>query len=304
MNVRMQRNPFGRNWRSTPAFFAVGFIAASALADIPEDSPVAEALQRAEASVVRIVEISEDRRTFDNTIGALDDIQAQLELDTNKMQFLAYVSGDKTERDQGRRATQDVEAWLIDFSKREDLYQAIQSYAASTPKLYGEQERLLAHTMRDYRRAGMQLTRPQREELTEIEKEISRLSIEFDLNINADETVVPLTRQELSGLPESFFDNENLKRSGDIYLVGMSYPQFLPIMDYCDDETTRKKVWLAYKRRGGQRNVAVIEDIIRLRHQAAELLGYAHPADYEPEPCPRPDRRESDCRSCNDGRKS
>lgn len=283
MNVRMQRNPFGRIWRSIPTFIAVGFVASFALADIPEDSPVAEALQRAEASVLRVVEISEDRRTFGNTIGALDDIQAQLELDTNMLQFRAFVSPDQSEREKGRRATQDVEAWLIDLSKREDLYGAVEAYAASDPKLYGEQQRLLAHTMRDYRRSGMALTSAQRDELTKLEKEISRLSITFEQNISDDETVVPLTRQELSGLPESFFDNEDLKRSGDIYLVGMSYPQFLPIMDYCDDETTRKKVWLAYKRRGGQRNVAVIEEIIRLRHQAAELLGYAHPADYETE---------------------
>ena len=283
MDTRVERDISDRVRRSAVALLAVGLVAASALADIPEDSPVAEALRRAEASVVDIVKISADQRTFDNTIGALDDIQAQLELDTNMVQFLAYVSTDRIEREQGRQATQDVEAWLIDVSKREDLYHAVKAYAGGNPKLYGEQERLLAHTMRDYRRAGMQLTPDKRDELTQIQKEISRLSIAFDQNINDDETMVPLTREELDGLPDSFFDNESLKRSGDIYLVGMSYPQFLPIMDYCDDETTRKKVWLAYKRRGGQRNVAVIEQIIQLRHDAAKLLGYAHPADYETE---------------------
>ena len=273
MNVRMQRRSLSRDiWPTQNLVVVLALFAAPALADVPEDSPAAEALQRAEASVSRIIEISEDRRTFDNTIGALDDIQAQLELDTNQMQFLAFVSPDESKRETGRQATQDIEAWLIEVSKREDLYEAVNAYAATNPTLYGEQERLLAHTMRDYRRSGMGLTTAERDELTKLEKEISRLGITFEQNISEDETVVPLTRQELSGLPESFFDNEDLKRSDDIYLVGMSYPQFLPIMDYCDNETTRKKVWLAYKRRSGQRNVAVIEKIIRLRHQAAELL--------------------------------
>ena len=284
MYVRMQRRSFSRDyWATQLLVIVLALFSAPALADVPEGSPAAEALQRAEASVIRIIGISEDRRTFDNTIGALDDIQAQLELDTNQMQFLAFVSPDEGKRNTGRQATQDIEAWLIEVSKREDLYDAVKAYAATDPTLYGEQERLLAHTMRDYRRSGMELTAAQRDELTKLEKEISRLGITFEQNISEDETVVPLTRQELSGLPESFFDNEDLKRSDDIFLVGMSYPQFLPIMDYCDNETTRKKVWLAYKRRGGQRNVAVIENIIRLRHQAAELLGYAHPADYETE---------------------
>lgn len=283
MDTRMKRDISDRLRRPAIALLALGLVAASTLAEIPEDSPVADALRRAEASVVDIVDVAADQRTFDNTIGAIDDIQARLELDTNMMQFLAFVSTDRTERERGRQATQDIESWLIDLSKREDLYHAVKAYAARSPKLYGEQERLLTHTMRDYRRSGMQLTSDKRDELTGIEKEISRLSIEFDQNINDDETMVPLTRQELSGLPDSFFDNESLKRSGEIYMVGMSYPQFLPIMDYCDNETTRKKVWLAYKRRGGQKNVAVIEQIIQLRHDAAKLLGYAHPADYETE---------------------
>ena len=37
-----------------------------------------------------------------------------------------------------------------------------------------------------------------------------------------------------------------------MYLIGMSYPEFIPIMDYCDNETTREKMWIAYKRRGGE----------------------------------------------------
>ena len=44
---------------------------------IPADSPVAPALRRADATVQRIVAVSDDRRTFDNTIGALDDIASK-----------------------------------------------------------------------------------------------------------------------------------------------------------------------------------------------------------------------------------
>jgi thimet oligopeptidase len=66
-------------------------------------------------------------------------------------------------------------------------------------------------------------------------------------------------------------------------MVGVSYPQFKPIMDYCENEQTRHKMWLAYKRRAGTANVRVIEQILKLRAEAADLLGYDHPADYETE---------------------
>jgi thimet oligopeptidase len=258
-------------------------LASAAQADYPKDSPIADALARAERSVDRIVSISDDRRTFENTVGAIDDLITGLELDANMTMFMPYVSTDAAERDAGEQAEQDYSNWLIDLGKREDLYHAVKAYADTNPQLSGEQKRLLEHELRDFRRAGMALPPDQRDKLKAVQKEITRLAIEFDKNIREDETRVPLTRQELDGMPDSYFDNPNLLRSDDIYLVGMAYPQFIPILAYCDSETTRKKVWLAFKRRGGTGNVRVLEQMLKLRAEAAELLGYAHPADYETE---------------------
>ncbi|MHC4219137.1 MAG: M3 family metallopeptidase, partial [Planctomycetota bacterium] len=258
-------------------------LGSAAWADVPENSPVADGLNRADRAVDRIVGISDDRRTFENTVGAIDDLITQVELDTNMTMFMAYVSTDAAEREAGDMAEEHVTNWMIDLGKREDLYRAVKDFADTNPTLRGEQQRLLEHTLRDFRRAGMDLPSDQRDKLKAVQKEITRLSIEFEKNIREDETRVPLAREELTGLPDSYFDNPGLKRSGDIYLVGMAYPQFIPIQDLCDNETTRKKVWLAYKRRGGTGNVRVLEQILKLRAEAAQLLGYAHPADYETE---------------------
>ena len=259
----------------------VAAIAWSAAGQGASVSPIQDALDRADASVARIVAIPDRKRTFANTVEAMDDLYAQLELDANMTMFLAYVSTDADVREAGVRAEEDFTNWLIDLQKREDLYLAVKAYTATSPRLNGEQNRMLDHTMRDYRRAGMDLAPQPRAKLKEVQKEITRLSIEFEKGIREDATRVLLTREELSGLPAEYFENPNLQRSGNVFLVSMAYPQFIPIQDYCDNETTRKKVWLAYKRRGGTRNVAVIEKILKLRAEAAALLGYAHPADYE-----------------------
>ena len=244
-------------------------------------SPVAPALDRATKTADEIVAVRGGKRTFDNTIGRYDDLIAQLELDTNMLMFMAYVSTDAAQREAGSEAEEEVTKWRIRLNKREDLYRAVKSYADTKPRLAGEQKRLLKHIMRDYRRAGMTLPAKKRAQLLEIQDEITELSIEFETNIREDGSRVPLTRGELGGLPEAYFENPNLKRSGDIYLVGLAYPQFFPIMGYCDNEVTRKKVWLAYKRRGGTKNVRIIEKILKLRAAEARLLGFAHAADYE-----------------------
>ncbi|MCZ6837336.1 MAG: hypothetical protein O7G85_16290, partial [Planctomycetota bacterium] len=197
----------------------------------PDESPISEALRRADYAIQEIVEIPDGQRSFDNTIGAIDDLFARLGQDTDLVAFLAYVSPDASVRETGERAEVDVGNWLVDFSKREDLYNAVMAYAASKPELEGEQQRLLKHLLRDYRRAGMDLTQAQRDELTTIEKEIIRLSLDFERFIREDATRIPLTRDELEGMSDEYL--ATLPRSGELYLMGMSYPEFLPVMDQC-----------------------------------------------------------------------
>jgi thimet oligopeptidase len=52
-------------------------------------------------------------------------------------------------------------------------------------------------------------------------------------------------------------------------------------MDYVEDGGVRQKAWFAYKRRGGQRNVRLLERILALRAEAASTLGYKNTVDYE-----------------------
>lgn len=272
-----------RSVRPSHLLLALAFLLAMAhfvrAEEALETSPVADALARADKAVARIVAIPNDERTFDNTLGALDDMYVHLKLDTEMLRFMAYVSTDAAERQRGERAEQDIQNWAIALSKRQDLYEAVKTLADSQPQLEGEAARLLEHSMRDYRRAGMLLPLEQRETLQKIEQQISELGIEFEKNIRQDETRVPLSADELAGMDNDFLSR--LDASGNLYLVGMDYPTFYPIMNFCQNEATRHKVYVAYKRRGGKRNVEILEQILKLRRQAAQLLGYENAAAFE-----------------------
>jgi len=261
--------------------FGLVSLALSATAQEGGQSPAAEAIAKAERSAAHIVAISDDARTFDNTVGAIDDLLAQLELDANMMMFMAYVSTDAVERERGLQAEQDVTSWLIELGKREDLYNAVKAYAETDPDLESEEARLLEFTLRDYKRAGMELPAEERAKLAEIQKEISRLGIEFEKNIREDETALFFTREELAGTGDEFIDR--LPQTVGLYVVGMDNPTFLRVMDWCENESTRQRVWTAYKRRGGQKNVRILESILTLRAQSSDMLGYDTYADYETE---------------------
>ncbi|MBK8913214.1 MAG: Zn-dependent oligopeptidase [Phycisphaerales bacterium] len=266
---------------------------------VPADSPAREALQRAVAAVDRIVATPDAERTFDNTLGAIDDLFAQLEVDTNMLQFMQYVSTDAAERERSQLAEKHIQEWLIEVSKREDLYRAVRSYADKQPKLEGEQKKLLENTLRDYRRAGMALPPEKREELTRLQKQVVDLAQSFEKRIREDASFVLATEAELRGMDESYV--RGLRRGGDAelpaairekiepadagkFVITMDGPTFFPLMDFCEDEGLRKRAWIVYKRRGGLENVATLEQILKLRAQASQLLGYSSTADFETEP--------------------
>ncbi|MCK4871589.1 MAG: Zn-dependent oligopeptidase [Phycisphaerales bacterium] len=262
------------------AVITVSLIAQSS-AIAQQGSAIDEWLIWGDEQIRKIIDIPDDKRTFENTVLAIDDIQVRVGIETEMLQFMPYVSPDPAEREAGELAIEAWSDWDIRFEKNEAIYYAVRAYADTNPRLTGERERLLDRMMRDYRREGMDLPADKRDRLREIELEHTKLSIEFDRNIRDDETTVLLSIDELDGVPDEFI--ANLDRIGGLVMVGMDYPTYGPIMDQCRNETTRRKLWLTRKRRGGQRNVDVLEKLIRLRAEKAHLLGYDNLVDYKTE---------------------
>ena len=242
---------------------------------------VETAFANADIEIAAIIAVSDDQRTFENTLGALDDMMARLDGATNLPAFMAYVHTDSEIREAAQGAIQTWSDWSIDFATNVDLYNAIKAYADTNPELTGEQARMLKHTMRDYRRSGMSLSPEDREKLKTIQKELGTLTIEFDTNIREDKTIVPIPCDGLPGVPQDVVDG--LEVVNDMYQVTLDYPTFGPILDYCSDSETRRKVRFAYSKRAGLENVEILERIIKLRDEASDLLGYATTADYETE---------------------
>jgi thimet oligopeptidase len=238
---------------------------------------IKDALKRADAAVAKIIAIPNGQRNFDNTVGALDALTVRLDTDTSLFVFQQFVSTDPQVRAEARAADELVSNWAIDLGKREDLYKAIKAYADKKPKLEGEQKRLLEFTMRDYRLSGMDLPAAKRDQLKELEKEENKLSIDFQTNIADDETTVPLSLDELKGVPQDTIDRQT--KSGDLILLRVDGPSYISVMEHAVNPETRHKVWLEYRRRAGSKNKAVLEQILKIRDQEAHLLGYANSVD-------------------------
>ena len=250
-----------------------------ALSSNPE---VDRALHEAEEAIAAIVAIPAGERILENTVIAVDDMWARLWVATDMLTFMSIVSPDAELREKGETAQAEIEAWIIGVGKRKDLFDAVRTYAESGAAAEADSEgtRLLEFMMRDYRRAGMALEPAALEELTEVELELAKLELEFKKNIREEDEIVLLAREELDGVPESWFDG--VKESDGLFLVTLDTPTYLPIMRYCTNPVTRRKMYLSRRRRAGK-NVPLIEEILKLRSRQAGLLGFEHPADFEAE---------------------
>lgn len=242
------------------------------------DSPIAAQMAAADAELAAILSTPAAERTVANTLVALDDVVARFFEDARMPGFMADVSTDPAEREAGRAAGNDLSNWFNRMGKNEAVFAALEELVALDPVFTPEQRRFLDETMRDYRRAGLDLPAEQRARLDEIDEELNELGSDFRTNIAEDETVVLLSEEELVGVPEAFV--ASLPRSGGLCVVNMKGPNLGYVLGYCENPTTRKKMGCAAGLRGGQRNVRVLERIIALRHERARLLGYPNTAAY------------------------
>src|SRR5208283_6213301 len=118
-------------------------------------------------------------------------------------------------------------------------------YAGTKPALESQEAKLLAETLRDYRRAGLQLPKTQRDEVERMRKELSRLTTDYENNITKAQKAVKFTKAELEGLPDSFL--QQIKTGDDQYTVMANVTTAcLRVMDNAKREETRKRLLLEH----------------------------------------------------------
>ena len=158
-------------------------------------------------------------------------------------------------------------------------------------KLTPHQARLLKLTYDSFQLNGAELTGEKRERYAAINQELAELHTKFSNNLLADEEgwVTYLTPKQLGGLPASYVASakaaaEELGKPG-MYTVTNTRSSMDPFLTYSTERALREKVWRNYYSRGDNGdehdNNAVITQILKLRHERVQLLGYKTYADWQ-----------------------
>jgi len=142
--------------------------------------------------------------SFKTTVVALDDIGYEIGLTANRLSLIKETSTNTLVREAATDAIKQLEEWMVGLDYREDVYRTLKAFAATKPNLKGEDAKLFQETMRDYRRAGLELPKTERDQVEKMRKELSRLTTDYESNITKAQQAVKFTKAELEGVPEDF----------------------------------------------------------------------------------------------------
>lgn len=231
---------------------------------------------------------NKEQPTFDNTILELDRAGMLLAdvSDIFGMMCAAMNSDDM------QKLQEDIMPLLTahydNISMNEELFKRIKAVydKRNSTDLSAEQIRLVEKMYKSAVRQGALLGEEQKERLSQINEELSLLSVRFDNNLLAEtnDYKLELKTKDLKGLPTSV---RNSAKDGDDenrYTFTLHKPSLIPFLTYSEHRALREKIYKAYLNRccndNQYDNKEIINNIIRLRIEKANLLGYDSYSEY------------------------
>ncbi len=282
-------NPLLEDW-DTP--FALPPFAAIADADFAPAFEAALAEARARVAAIAADPAPPD---FANTIAALE--LSELTLDRVAGVFFNLVGADASEAREAlqRELAPKLSAFSSEITNNKALWARIRDLweRRAALGLDGEELRVLSLYRRMFVRAGAELSGAEAARLTEVKSRLSVLSTQFSQNVLAEERgwSMDLAEEDMAGLPDWLIAAARAagaERGAKGAVVTLNRSLIVPFLQYSTRRDLRQRAfeaWVARGANGGASdNRALAAEILALRHERAQLLGYADFAAFKLEP--------------------
>ncbi|PAX60301.1 M3 family metallopeptidase [Brunnivagina elsteri] len=213
--------------------------------------------------------------------------------------IVSHLMGVKNS-DELRKAYETVQPLVVQFSNKlsqsQPIYNAFKSLRNSNnwSKLEPAQQRIVDSAIRDAELSGVGLQGEAKERFNAIQMELAELSTKFSNNVlDATKafTLKLTSKEEIAGLPPSLLSlaaqiarstgdgesDKNATPETGPWVITLDAPCYGPFLQHSTRRDLREKLYRAYITRastGELDNNPLIERILGLRQELAELLGY------------------------------
>ncbi|MFA5056715.1 MAG: hypothetical protein WC485_01260, partial [Opitutaceae bacterium] len=208
------------------------------------EASTARVIAAGDAALTAIAGQNPGQVTFGSTIGAIDAVDFLFKNAYYRTAFLQETHPDKAMRDKAADLSVRLQQWFIGLGYREDVYAAVKAYARTNPALAGEDRKIFQETLRDYRRAGLDLPAAERKEVERLRKELAQLETDFSNHITGAQAPLTFTKAELAGVPDSFLASPGVKTGADQYTVMANITwHAYAVLDHAQRADIRRRVY-------------------------------------------------------------
>ncbi len=230
--------------------------------------------------------------SFDNTIVAMEESGRLL---SRVSSIFFNLLGPETSPEL-QAAAQEISpmltAWGNDISLNPKLFERVKAVYEQKEKLKltPEQAMLLENSYKGFVRNGANLDDAGKKRYREISEKLSKLSLDFGNNVLAETNSFRkqvIDKGELAGIPDDVLEAaaERAKAENkEGYVFDLSQPTYISVMKYAENRTLRQEFYMAYMTKSykdnEKNNSANITDIVNLKLELANLLGYKNYAAF------------------------
>lgn len=256
---------------------------------------IRRALEEASQRVEAIASQDPGGATYASAFEALEEALEDLGRAWRLVTHLDSVMNTPELREAHNRMLPEVTVFYAKLPLHEGLWRVLQSasQSASVSSLDAVRLRHVEETLADFRENGAGLSPEPKDRLQAISEELARQTQKYAENcldaLNAYELLVS-DEKDLAGLPENArlaaLASARQKGYGSedapVWRFTLHMPSYLPAMKFLDHEGLRRQLWQAYLEVGRHPphdNLPIVQRILQLRQERADLLGQAHFAD-------------------------
>jgi len=234
--------------------------------------------------------------TWDNLMLPLEDMHDELNNKWAPLSHLHSVLETEELREVYNKVLPLLTQYNTELSQNEKLFQAISTLANSSEfaQLNAAQQKIIQNDIRDFKLAGIHLSADKKARLAMLQQKISQLATKFSENLlDATQafTLQITDPNEVKNLPPQALELaiENAKRRGlEGYVLTLDYPSYSTALRFLDNRALRKQLYEAYTTRASELgpnagqwdNTVVMEEILQIRHEMAQLVEFDNYADY------------------------
>ncbi|MDR2664583.1 MAG: M3 family metallopeptidase [Puniceicoccales bacterium] len=277
---------------SLSTFAAAGLIEWSALTASSLRADLLSGMEQAQSNISKITAIPLPNVSFENCIEELERAAEPLNGPACRLEHLVAHMGGGEIRSLHGEMVGPIAEFYGSIPLNEDLWARVRvvrdSQAAKS--LTGIRRRLLEETVRDFLDGGAELPRERKAQLLEIRKQLAQKTQKFMEHLQDAMDGWELYVEdpaELEGLPESILPilRADAERKGrpNAYRLTLQEPVYCPALRYLRSDSLRRTLWAANDAicsGGADDNGPLIGEILALRKEEAEILGFSNFSDY------------------------